>query len=136
MSAIRLSEWLGYTCEPGFSEHTHLNGVEPGEGDDFVLTAPVEQHMLNPYGIVHGGVFFTLGDNAAGVLMRKLGRSSVTMQGEVSLYRAAKLGDTLRAHPSVRKLGRSISVILVEITDQNGRRLADGTFTMFSSERE
>ena len=132
--SVDIDEWLGFERDPGFSEYTHLNHIEPGEGDDFALVSPVEEHMLNPYGIVHGGVYFTLCDNAAGVLTSRLGRYSVTMQGEINLYRAAKLGDTLRARPSLRKLGHTVSVVLVEITDQEGRRLADGTFTMYRSE--
>ena len=136
MSGQSINAFLGIEREPGYSEYTHLNRVEPGEGEDFALVAPVEDFMLNPYGIVHGGVYFTLCDNAAGVLMSKLGRYSVTMHGELSLYRAAKPGDTLYARPSLRKLGRTVSVVLVEVSDQNGRRLADGTFQLYRREQE
>lgn len=92
--------------------------------------------MLNPFGNIHGGVIFTLCDNAAGSYMANLGRYSVTMHSDLSFYRPAHLGDLLTARVDARKIGKTVSVLLVELRDQNGTRIADGTFQMFRVEKK
>lgn len=129
---MTISEWLGKPGrKPGFSEFTGLDGVELDETGGFTLVAQVEEHMLNPYGIVHGGVIFTLCDNAAGSYMSSRKMYCVTMHSDLSLYKTAGLGDTLRAYVEPRKIGRTVSVLQVELCNQRGERVADGTFHMF-----
>ena len=130
-----IAAYMGETWPDGFGETTGLNGLEADGEGGFTMVAEVAQHMLNPNGAVHGGVYFTLCDNAAGALMHAMDHRSVTMQSDLSFYRAAYLGDTLYARPSLRKFGQTVSVVWVELTNQKGERLADGSFQMFWKEK-
>ena len=52
---------------------------------------------VNPIGVAHGGLYFTMADAAAGSAMASYGHKAVTLNAQYSFFRSAKPGDTLTA---------------------------------------
>ena len=91
---------------------------------------------LNPVGVPHGGVYFSMADTAAGSAMASHGFFAVTVNASYNFLRSAKLGDRLTAEAREVKSGRTISVFEVRITDGAGTLLGSGSFTFYRLDRE
>lgn len=89
----------------------------------------LEEHY-NPVRIVHGGVYFTIADCAAGVAARSLGERYVTLNSSFNFIRAVSKGK-LRAIGKVLSRGGTICVVHTQVFDDAGALVADGTFTMY-----
>lgn len=87
-------------------------------------------NSLNPYGLLHGGAYYTLADCACGIACRNDGRKYVTLHGGLDFLRSVKSG-TVTAAAVVQHRGRSTCMVSVEITDQSGALLATGSYTFF-----
>jgi acyl-CoA thioesterase len=70
-----------------------------------------------------GGAIFTLGDFAFAVMSNQLHKLTVGLQVSINYLSGAK-GEKLIAKATVRKDGRTTSVINVDITDDTGREIA------------
>ncbi len=114
-----------------FNDHTGMRVVEVDEDRNVTLILKTEPYMLNPAHALHGGVLFTLCDTAVGVYLKIRDRHSVTVNTTINYYRAAVIGDTLRAKVSERKKGKTLSFLNVEVTDSAGTCLAEACFTMY-----
>lgn len=94
----------------------------------------ITPELLNPYGTVHGGCLVTLADSVAGHNMAAAGKICVTLSSTVNFLRPAK-GKIVRCHSQIQKLGKQVSVVSVEETDENGQLLTTALFT-FSAVKE
>ena len=93
-------------------------------GEDYcVCSLELQDDFRNAYGAVMGGAIFTLGDFAFAVLSNQLHRPTVGLQVSINYLSGAK-GEKLIAKATVRKDGRTTSVINVDITDDTGRDIA------------
>lgn len=100
------------------------------------VTKTVEAEDVNPLGVPHGGVYFSMADTAAGSAMASHGHMAVTVNCNYNFMRSAKVGDTLSAEAQEVKSGRTLCVYDVRITDQDGTLLGTGTFTFYRLEQE
>ena len=91
----------------------------------------VEDEDLTPGNIAHGGLYFTMADNAAGSAMAAYGTRAVTLNAQYNFMRPARTGDTLTAVARESKHGGTICVYEVRITDQNDNLTGTGTFTFY-----
>lgn len=91
----------------------------------------VTKDLLNPHGIAHGGAIFSLCDSAAGAHASLKKTLPVTSEGSIHYYRPAMPDTLLTATAIERKDGKTISVVLVETRDDEGRHIADAVFSMF-----
>lgn len=104
--------------------------------DDFVyLKVELTEQYTNPIGIAHGGFIFTLCDVAAGARMAYREIKSVTLDSTINYYKPGHVGDTLTAKVIPRREGRSTSVFLIEVRNQEDTLLADMTATMFHTSK-
>ena len=55
-----------------------------------------EKEHCNPFNIVHGGVYYTLMDQLAGMATAATGRGGVTLDANVSYLKSARAGETVR----------------------------------------
>ncbi|MBQ9851840.1 MAG: PaaI family thioesterase [Ruminiclostridium sp.] len=96
--------------------------------------AKVEAHLTrenrNLYNAVHGGMFLTMGDCAAGGAARSNGMRYVTVSSSFEFYRNTK-DDHLIAEGRIKNRGNTICVAEVEIHDGQGKLLCGGTFTLY-----
>ena len=109
-----------------------LIGVEIAEvgPDRSLLRLELRPEMLNPHGLVHGGAFFTLADNAAGCAASSDGRAYVTQAADIHFLRTQASG-TVRAEARVKHRGRSTVMVEVSITGEEDKLLATACFTYF-----
>jgi len=103
--------------------------LEPGRS---LLKAAIEGKHLQPYGIVHGGVYSSMID-AAGFwasyteIEDPLALTTVEMKLN---YLAPAIAGVFTAEGQVVKTGKTICLSQARIVDQDGRLLAQGTVTM------
>ena len=92
----------------------------------------VTEEDLNPLGLAHGGIYFSLADHVAGSAMAGYGCQAVTLNAQYSFFRSAHAGDVLTAEAREEKHGGTVCVFQVRITDAAGALLGSGTFTFFN----
>lgn len=91
-----------------------------------VLT--VEKHHLNPYGVVHGGVYVTMMDQVAGCVSVSCGAAGLTVSSEMR-YLSSATGGTLHCHGRALRMGRTLAVVETEVLTDTGVTVAQGTYT-------
>ena len=88
----------------------------------------VSPSSMNPHGMVHGGCLYTLADTVAGsAVATSCGGPCVTVSGTLEFLRPAT-GATIHCEASAKKLGSTICTMQVELTNQNHKVVATGTF--------
>ena len=86
--------------------------------------------MERDHAVVHGGMFLTMADCAAGGAARSNGMRYVTISNSFEFFRNTKR-DHLIAEGRVKSRGTTLCVVEVEIRDETEKLLCGGTFTMF-----
>ncbi len=105
-------------------------GDGPVEGSVEATIAITDQH-LNPNGVAHGGVIFSLIDTAMGAAtMRVLDEGShcATVEIQTRFIRAASSG-MLRGSASVIRRGRHLVHVESQVLNDHGQIVAMGTGT-------
>lgn len=95
------------------------------------VTKTVALEDVNPLGIPHGGVYFTMADTACGSAMASYGYKAVTMSASYNFFRSANTGDLLTAEAREVKHGQTVCVFDVHITGPGETLLGTGTFTFY-----
>lgn len=112
----------------GFMSYNGLYIVEAKE--NYVkIGVDITERSLNPFGIVHGGLIYTLADSAMGIALATTGRSGVTLNSTIDYLTPGK-GKKLFADTEIVKDGKSIVVFRVNIKDENDTlvSVASGTY--------
>ena len=110
-----------------FCQRIGITVTELSPGYAKVVKAVTEDD-LNPVDVAHGGLFFSMADNAA---VAAYGTRAVTLNAQYNFMRPARTGDTLTAVAQESKHGGTICVYEVRITDQNDNLTGTGTFTFY-----
>ncbi|MDP3859912.1 MAG: PaaI family thioesterase [Stagnimonas sp.] len=95
------------------------------------LEVVVGAGMVNPAGMFHGGIVYTLCDMvcyAALVSQLQPGENAATHDLHVSILKAARLGETVRFEGRVLRAGRSVA-FMEAVAMQGERLLARATVT-------
>jgi 1,4-dihydroxy-2-naphthoyl-CoA hydrolase len=111
----------------GFTKTLGLEVTELG-ADRTVLTCEITPELLQPYGIVHGGVHCSIVETAAsvGAALWFGDRGNVVgVANHTNFLRAARSG-TLTATATPIHRGRTQQLWLVTIVDEAGRDIARG----------
>ena len=103
-----------------------LTDVRPGYAK---VEKTVTDDDVNPLGFAHGGLYYTMADNACGSAAAAHGIIMVTSNGNFNYFRSAEVGDHLTAEATELKYGQTLAVYNVAVSDQNGTLLGSGTFT-------
>lgn len=113
----------------GFIQHNHIR-VTAIEEDYTAVELEIVPESCNPYGIPHGGAYYTMADTAAGIAARRNGRRYVT-QNSAMQFISTVTGGTVRAEARVIHRGRTTCVVRSEIRSDTGKLLVTGDFTFF-----
>jgi len=105
-----------------------LNDVRLEDGK-ITVTVEIKEKHLNAHGMCHGGVLYSICDQAVAAYDIAIGRDGVGMDGSMHYYRPAKKGDVLKAVVTNRKMGKKTACHLVELVNQDGKLIGDCTFT-------
>ncbi|MCL6515932.1 PaaI family thioesterase [Alicyclobacillus sp.] len=102
-----------------------------GEDGRAVITIPVSDLVMNPGGMVHGGITALLCDNAMGMAsyMEKR-RPGVTVEMTVRYHRPGR-GDRLVASGEVLSAGALLNSARCEVRDEDGTLVATATGTFY-----
>lgn len=106
-----------------------IEDLWPGES---LVTIDVDQKHLQPFGIVHGGVFSSLMDAScfwAVYTEVEDGKAMTTVEVKIN-YLAPSQSGRLIARGKTVKLGRTLGLGEATITDESGRILCHGTSTL------
>lgn len=98
--------------------------------DKAICSLEITDIHKNAYGGVMGGVIFTLSDFAFAVLSNQLHQPTVAQQVSIN-YLSAPKGNKLTAEAYCRKNGRTSSIIIVDVSDDVGRDVAQFVGTGF-----
>jgi acyl-CoA thioesterase len=90
----------------------------------------ITEKSLNPYGIVHGGLIYTLADSVMGIALATGGRTGVTLNCNID-YLAPGVGKKLIADTEIVKDGKNIVVIRVKVTNEEDTLIATATGTYY-----
>ncbi|MBB5235661.1 hydroxyphenylacetyl-CoA thioesterase PaaI [Deinococcus budaensis] len=74
----------------------------------------VTEGGLNRHGTAHGGLLFSLADEAFAVISN-LGAQAVAVETHLSFFRAARPGDELVAVATPERVGRTLATYRVEV---------------------
>lgn len=119
----------GQKLENRFIDYCGIEIIQDEQGCHGSVKVEPKHH--NPYGIVHGGLLYTMADTTAGYTARTLAPSPVTLNSEFHYMRNVPSG-TLTAWPEVLKAGRHILLIRVRVMAEEEILLAEGTFTYYT----
>ena len=121
----------------GFAQWLGLEPVE-ASGDRVVLAWKVRPELLQPYGIVHGGVHCSVVETAAsiaGALWFADRGQVVGVSNQTDFLRAVREGD-LRVVATPVHRGRMQQLWQVEITDDRERTIARGQVRLQNIEHD
>lgn len=124
------AELLSRVNEPGLFHTTGgitVLSARPDGTAEGVLDVTERSH--NPHHTVHGGCLYTLADTVAGsAVAAACSTPCVTANSSMEFLRPAT-GSKVFCSARPKKLGRFLNVVQVELTGDNGKVVATGTFT-------
>ena len=111
---------------PGFDGHYGLELLHAG-GDEVRGRVQVDERHLQPFGLVHGGVYAAMAESMASygtVLGTGEDKFVAGLSNQTSFLRPVFNGDTISAVATPRHRGSTTWVWEVECTDGQGRACA------------
>lgn len=112
--------------------YAHSLGVElvSVSDDDIVIEMVVRPEHLNFLELGHGGMVFSLADCAFSLGSNAAGDRAVAIDTHLVLTGASRLGDLLRASVHEVSRGRTLGTYRVDVTREDGRKVAAFTGTV------
>lgn len=117
----------------GFAGLIGLQDLAQGEGGTITATVPVRDELLQPFGLVHGGVYAAIAETLASigtfVGVHEQGMHAMGLSNSTSFLRPI-LSGTIHAEARPLHRGRSTWLWDVDITDDDGRLCATTRMTI------
>ena len=106
-----------------FSQWMGIEVLEIKEGYS-KINMTVRKEMVNGFGIVHGGIPFSLADSAFAFACNNRNNLSVALDVTITFTKAVNTGDTLVAEAKEVHNGRSTGVYLITVFNQKNEQVA------------
>jgi acyl-CoA thioesterase len=106
-----------------FSQWMGVEVLEVKEGYSRIKMT-IRKEMVNGFGIVHGGLPFSLADSAFAFACNNRNNLSVALDVTITFTKAVNVGDELTAEAKEVHNGRSTGVYLITVTNQKGEHVA------------
>jgi acyl-CoA thioesterase len=100
-----------------FSQWMGVKVLEVKEGYSRIKMT-IRKEMVNGFGIVHGGLPFSLADSAFAFACNNRNNLSVALDVTITFTKAVNVGDELTAEAKEIHNGRSTGVYLISVTNQ------------------
>lgn len=107
----KFSQWLGI----------ELLDIQEGYSK---IKMTVREEMINGFGIVHGGITFSLADSAFAFACNNRNNLSVALDTSINFTKAIQVGDELTAEAKETHNGRSTGLYFITITNQKNEQVA------------
>ncbi|WP_407525237.1 hydroxyphenylacetyl-CoA thioesterase PaaI [Lacibacter sp. MH-610] len=111
MQQDRFSQWLG------------IEVLEINEGFSKIKMT-IREEMVNGFGIVHGGITFSLADSAFAFACNNRNQLSVALDTSINFIKPVHVGDELTAVASEVHNGKSTGLYHIEIFNQKNHMVA------------
>ena len=111
MRADLFSQWLG------------IEVLDAKEGYSKVKMT-LRNEMVNGFGVIHGGIAFSLADSAFAFACNSRNNLSMALDTAITFTKATQPGDTLTAEAKELHNGRSTGLYLITVTNQNDEQVA------------
>jgi len=122
MQHDRFSQWLGISVleiKAGYSR----------------IRMTVREEMVNGFGIVHGGVTFSLADSAFAFACNNRNEISVALDTAINFLKPVHVGDELEAEAKELHNGKSTGLYHIQITNQHNHVVAIFKGTCFRTRK-
>ena len=106
-----------------FSQWLGIEVLEVSEGYSKIKMI-VRKEMINGFGIVHGGIAFSLADSAFAFACNNRNNLSVALDTSINFTRPVHVGDILTAEAKEVHNGKSTGLYHISITNQNAHLVA------------
>jgi len=106
-----------------FSQWMGIEVLEIKEGYSKIKMT-IRKEMVNGFGIVHGGIPFSLADSAFAFACNNRNNLSVALDVTITFTKAVNIGDELTAEAKEVHNGRSTGVYLISVTNQHNEQVA------------
>jgi len=106
-----------------FSRWMDVKVIEIKEGYSKIQMA-IRKEMVNGFGIVHGGIPFSLADSAFAFACNNRNNLSVALDVTITFTKAVNVGDILTAEAKEVHNGRSTGVYLITVFNQKNEQVA------------
>jgi acyl-CoA thioesterase len=113
-----------------FSQWLDISLIEIKEGYS-KIQMKVREEMINGFGIVHGGIAFSLADSAFAFACNNRNNLSVALDTSITFTKAVQVGDILTAEAKESHNGRSTGLYFITITNQHTEPVAHFKGTCF-----
>lgn len=105
------SQWLGI----------EVVGIKEGYSK---IKMTVRTEMINGFGIVHGGIAFSLADSAFAFACNNRNNLSVALDTSINFLKAVNVNDVLTAEATEIHNGRSTGLYHINITNQHKEQVS------------
>jgi acyl-CoA thioesterase len=116
--------------DDAFSRWLGISVLETREGYSRI-SMTLRDDMLNGFGVIHGGVAFSLADSAFAFACNSRNNLSVALDTSITFTKATMPGDTLTAEARELHNGRSTGLYHITVTNGSGEAVAHFKGTCF-----
>jgi acyl-CoA thioesterase len=116
-----------------FSSWAQMKVIHVSRGHS-TLEMAVNHELINGFGIIHGGVVFSLADSALAFAANSKGRKAKTINANCNFIDAAFVGNILRAKAIEIKSGKNIGFFSVTVESEEKVVLTASFTVSYSSE--
>lgn len=118
-----------------FSQWLGISVIEIQEGYS-KISMTVRPEMINGFGIVHGGICFSLADSAFAFACNNRNNLSVALDTSINFTKPVHVGDVLTAEAKELHNGRSTGLYHITINNQQNQIVALFKGTCFRTGKE
>lgn len=118
-----------------FSQWLGIEVMEVREGYSKIKMT-VREEMINGFGIVHGGIAFSLSDSAFAFACNNRNVLSVALDTAINFLKPVHVGDILTAEAKELHNGRSTGLYHITISNQNAHTVALFKGTCFRTNKK
>lgn len=118
-----------------FSKWLGIEVMEIREGYSKIKMI-IRNEMVNGFGIVHGGVTFSLADSAFAFACNNRNNLSLALDTSINFIKPAHVGDTLTAEAKELHNGKSTGLYQISICNQNNQIIALFKGTCFRTNKK
>jgi acyl-CoA thioesterase len=118
-----------------FSKWLEIEVLEIREGYS-KITMTIREEMINGFGIVHGGITFSLSDSAFAFACNNRNNLSVALDTSINFMKPAHVGDVLIAEAKEMHNGKSTGLYQVSVLNQNNHLIALFKGTCFRTNKK
>ena len=113
-----------------FSQWLRISVLEIKEGYSKIQMT-IRKEMLNGFGIVHGGIPFSLADSAFAFACNNRNNLSVALDTSINFVKATQVGDIITAEAKEIHNGRSTGLYHINLINQKNELVAHFKGTCF-----